>query len=507
MAPTNNQPGAAPGSWRLAPDIAAATQGLIASPFSDLPEGEALFLTLPQGSRGAWLKTLRAAITITPATGPTRPDPSAAIAFTASGLKVMGLDDAVVRTFSIEFREGMHQFDRRRRLGDDDPKAVIANGPIWSGNIEDPIAPPEHRSPGTPVTVHAALLLYAIDGDSLANVVRTATSALHQAGVVIAHRLPLLLRPDPDGGTPREHFGFADGISQPAPFGDAIQTPGGVPYPKDPWHGIAAGDILMGQLDSHQQVAPGPLVAGTSDAGGILPTAGAPTGFHNLGRNGSYLVIRELRQDVAAFWKNMDREAATLNQPGIDANWMAERVVGRGLDGTPLLPASALPSDPNAAKMFNAFGFFVPDQFGRSCPFGSHMRRSNPRDGLGRTAADGTDLLKSVNSHRILRRGRKYGETIADRRVDDGKDRGLLFMCLNTDIARQFEFTQQTWLVNPGFASLHGETDPLLGPAGPFTIPAEPFRYRPNVETYIHFAGGEYFFLPSLPALNYLGSL
>ena len=49
---------------------------------------------------------------------------------------------------------------------------------------------------------------------------------------------------------------------------------------------------------------------------------------------------------------------------------------------------------------------------------------------------------------------------------DDGKERGLLFMCLNTDIARQFEFVQQTWLLNRNFATLFDETDPLVGPEG-----------------------------------------
>jgi deferrochelatase/peroxidase EfeB len=106
-----------------------------------------------------------------------------------------------------------------------------------------------------------------------------------------------------------------------------------------------------------------------------------------------------------------------------------------------------------------------------------------------------------------MRRGRKFGDAPADPRKPDGKDRGLLFMCLNTDIARQFEFVQQTWLLNPGFATQLDEVDPLLGPAGPFSIPAIPFRRRPDVKAYVQFAGGEYFFLPSITALNYLQSL
>jgi deferrochelatase/peroxidase EfeB len=91
--------------------------------------------------------------------------------------------------------------------------------------------------------------------------------------------------------------------------------------------------------------------------------------------------------------------------------------------------------------------------------------------------------------------------------TDDGANRGLLFMCLNTDIARQFEFVQQTWLFNTSFATLFGESDPLLGPAGPMTIRETPLRRTVHVESYVRMAGGEYFFLPSVPALRYLALL
>jgi hypothetical protein len=62
-------------------------------------------------------------------------------------------------------------------------------------------------------------------------------------------------------------------------------------------------------------------------------------------------------------------------------------------------------------------------------------------------------------------------------------------------------------MLNPGFATLIQETDPIMGPRGRFTIPALPVRRCPVVETFVRFAGGEYFFLPSLPALEYLATL
>jgi deferrochelatase/peroxidase EfeB len=135
------------------------------------------------------------------------------------------------------------------------------------------------------------------------------------------------------------------------------------------------------------------------------------------------------------------------------------------------------------------------------------VRRANPRDGLAKDEASAQTLLDAANNHRILRRARKYGDTVENPAVDDRKDRGLLFMCLNTDIARQFEFVQQTWILNPNFATLYDETDPLVGPKGGFTIRERPLRRIVPVETFVRLAGGEYFFLPSLPALRYLGTL
>jgi len=115
-----------------------------------------------------------------------------------------------------------------------------------------------------------------------------------------------------------------------------------------------------------------------------------------------------------------------------------------------------------------------------------------------------------VNRHRILRRGRSYGsplphaDALAGR--DDGVARGLYFVCLQSSIARGFEFIQQTWLANPGFLGLHREPDPIVGDSGGtchITLPAEPVRLRlANLPTVVTNRGGGYFFVPSLSALE-----
>jgi hypothetical protein len=50
----------------------------------------------------------------------------------------------------------------------------------------------------------------------------------------------------------------------------------------------------------------------------------------DLGRNGSYLVVRELHQYVEAFWDSMQAAAAGLRRMRL----AGERVVGRERDGT-----------------------------------------------------------------------------------------------------------------------------------------------------------------------------
>ena len=181
-------------------------------------------------------------------------------------------------------------------------------------------------------------------------------------------------------------------------------------------------------------------------------------------------------------------------------------MVGRDRDGNLLCPGRVLSLD-ERGNPDNKYLFQERDPHGVGCPPGSHVRRANPRDALAPTLAQGPGLLGAANNHRILRRGRKFGPTIENAREDDGQDRGLLFICLNTDIARQFEFVQQTWLLNSDFATLFDEVDPLVGPDGRMTIREEPLRRTVHVKTFVKMRGGDYFFLPSLPALEYLATL
>ncbi|MDA1316251.1 MAG: hypothetical protein O2968_23275, partial [Acidobacteria bacterium] len=179
---------------------------------------------------------------------------------------------------------------------------------------------------------------------------------------------------------------------------------------------------------------------------------------------------------------------------------------------------------------------FDSDASGVRCPFGSHLRRANPRNADFPERPAGLlkkllialgfgpkhfryDLMSSVRFHRILRRGRRYGPPLTPEEAlapapPNEPERGLHFMCLNANISRQFEFVQNAWIVNSKFSGMTGESDPLLGNREPipgcpvtsdFNMPQEGGLRRrvSGLPQFVTVRGGAYFFLPSLRALRY----
>lgn len=126
----------------------------------------------------------------------------------------------------------------------------------------------------------------------------------------------------------------------------------------------------------------------------------------------------------------------------------------------------------NKLRAENDFLFGVEDPQGLRCPFGSHIRRANPRDSF---SPGSMDQLAISNRHRILRVGRPY--VVA---ADDGtaKPRGILFMCINADIDRQFEFVQQTWISGRSFHGLRDEVDAIAATGLGGRQPTVPLRSR-----------------------------
>ena len=185
-------------------------------------------------------------------------------------------------------------------------------------------------------------------------------------------------------------------------------------------------------------------------------------------------------------------------------NLLAAKIVGRWPDGTPLAvsperPDAAVSGDP---LRINDFGY-KDDAAGCSCPLGAHIRRANPRDDPA--FFDG----RLTNRHRIVRRGRTYGMPLP-RGVteDDGADRGLVFVCFQADIWRQFETIQSLWIDDGDPFGLGRDKDFLVGEPhgteGKMTIQGRPPFFLKPQPRFVTLRGGEYLFQPSMSALRRL---
>jgi Dyp-type peroxidase family len=453
-------------------------QGMLLSAYGHLPwSANAVLRIVDAGLARKWLAAL--AESITTATGKQHRR-GTNLALTYTGLNKLGLDTAAM-AFPVAFVEGMGSERRARILSDDGPSA------------------PDRWLWGTgPNAVDILLMLFAHEEAAL-----NASLADHRAAFAaggIHEVVTLFAQRHADG---KEHFGFSDGIAQPAIRGETRSEP--ARRRTNSANDVAAGEFILGYTNEYGLTSETPKVDAAADPGAVLRLA--TSGKRDFGRNGSYLIVRQLEADVAKFWRFLDTRTQGPNGSDPRAReWLAAKFVGRWPSGAPLVKTPF--ADDPALRNDNDFGFDA-DRDGLLCPIGAHIRRANPRDGFaGESAPQST---RRSNRHRILRRGRPYGPRIADALVDDGASRGLIFICLNADIERQFEFVHQTWLNNVTFGGLENEIDPLIGSQSEgawMTVPKEPFRRRiKGIERYVTTKGGAYCFLPGLRALRYLASL
>jgi Dyp-type peroxidase family len=486
-------------------------QGYITSGYGRLRHAAYLFVQVRDAASGRqWLARIAPLIT-TAKHWPVDTDgktiaPASAInlALTADGLAACGLPKSVLCTFPPEFMEGMASERRAQLLGDDAESAAA----LW-----------EIGGPNTE-TLHAVIIIHARDQTTL-DVVCTAQRALlatADSGIEeVTNGLQRGYRPDSDC----EPFGFRDSIAQPAIAGLSDDASAAVP----------TGEFILGHDTHYGLIAPTPVVPAEHDPQALLPNSANPyhanQNLRDLGRNGSYLVYRKLRQDVAGFWQFMKRESARINGAADPTHmiWLAAKCVGRWPSGAPLtLTPNA--DDPSLARR-NDFGY-TDDADGYGCPLGAHVRRTNPRDVL--KPYPEAQSRSMTEAHRILRRGRVFGAPLFDPLIlqraltpaeqqallaltDDGQPRGIHFMCINASIKSQFEFIQQNWCNNPRFGGLNDNKDPLISsttaePASRMTIPGQPQGLRTSaLPRFVTVSGGAYLFLPSLPAIRFLAAL
>lgn len=417
------------------------------------------------------------------------------VAFSAAGMRQLGLPDGTIAGFSAEFAEGMVSPDRSRFLGD----------------VED--SSPSFWDWGTPQrpSVDGLLLLYAATPEILGRRQAELASRLAAAGIRDVTVLDTLELGD------REPFGFHDGISQPVIQGLRMAGRGS--------RTVAAGEFILGYPNAYGQLTDRPLLPASADPRHLLPRDPAGGGAADLGRDGCYLVLRQLEQDIGGFW-GYAADATRRPDGSYDPQAriaLAAKMVGRWPSGAPLVKAPGA-DDPRLGDD-NDFGYHHTDPDGLACPLGAHIRRMNPRDSLD--PGPGTEQSLAVaNLHRLLRRGRAYGPGSPGAATDGDhairqppgdsvparRGTGLHFICLVASLARQFEFVQHTWLNNPNFNGLYDDTDPLAGNrhprGGTFSVPRQPVRRRyRSLPQFVRVRGGAYFFLPSVSALRYLEQL
>jgi deferrochelatase/peroxidase EfeB len=206
------------------------------------------------------------------------------LALSFQGLTALNLKAADLAAFPQAFRDGMAQ--RKAELGD-----VGASDPShWVAPFNNPS------------DVHAVLIIAADHTHALHQKVGSITgTTAFKAGVQILRDQPGRTRPDLPG---HEHFGFKDGISQPGIRGvDPPDDPIGNPNQGHPGQDLLwPGEFVIGYATQIPTADPG--------VDGPNPNPGPDSPANPTWTvNGSYLVFRRLRQDVAGFERHVSSKS------------------------------------------------------------------------------------------------------------------------------------------------------------------------------------------------------
>jgi Dyp-type peroxidase family len=415
------------------------------------------FLSFQQPAQGrAWLEAIREKVPSAKMVFDTvnRERRWASVAFTWNGLRALGLDEASLATFPVEFQQGMPA--RWQVLGD-----TGNNHPDhWVGGLVGP-------------QLHAIAILFARDASDRNQSVREHNALLARTpGIEVLSSLDL--EAIPPFQFVREHFGYRDRLTTPEIEGTGIEPTPGSGSP------LKAGEFILGYPDEDG------------------PPANLPQP-EILSRNGSYMAYRRIQQHVGAFRDFLREQGGPTPE---EQELLAAKLMGRWRSGAPLVLAPekddpALANDPQRNNNFNYAGM---DPQGYAVPLGAHIRRMNPRD----TAVN-------IQRRKVLRRGATYGPPLPEGTPEDGVERGIAAFVICASLVRQFEFVQNVWVNDPNFHELGNEHDPMIGIQDgtfDFTIPKRPIRKKiKGLPAFTTLKGGAYLFLPGIKALQYLAAL
>ncbi len=453
------------------------------------------YLILEVADRGAARRWLAASISgrdhgvpqiTTGNWGAAKPDTCFNIGLTYEGLRALGTPSSSLEMFPNEFIEGMTA--RALKLGDVGPSAPET----WPSPFDEPRR------------IHLIATIYAGTVRQLDEVQQSALD--RNALTLLGTREGYNFRDD------YVHFGYRDNIMQPRFEGVHDPQTHADGQPRAP-----LGTVLLGH---------------STNLEGLKWRVPQPAA---LGHNGTFNAFRVLKQDVVGFEEYLDQAASDLlKNPQVDEllpqgaeakigqvlsieglsieglsrhgalrEVVAANLCGRWRDGTPLALSADAP-DPNVNKA----NFDYVD--GSRCPYGAHIRRSNPRGG---------QIVQRIanNSRRLVRRGMPYGPAYDPAKHDRDKpepERGLLGNFIGASLGAQFEAMSCDWL-NLGLQDprITGSNDPIAGANDPgmswFDLPLKSggtIRLR-GLPQFVSTRGGAYTFLPSLSAIRFLGSL
>lgn len=314
--------------------------------------------------------------------------------------------------------------------------------------------------------------------------VGTHNASLHEVLRIVGD-----VRPGAEKG--HEHFGFLDGISQPAVQGvDTKPNPG--------QEVVQQGVILCGRATD---------------------TITRPSWTLD-GSFGSFRFLNQLVPEFDAFLK---ANPIPGPPPAEGSELFGARLVGRWKSGAPidLTPTKddpALGADPLRNNNFQ-YTEQNPDDFESQvrCPFSAHLRKTNPRNDLNSTQVGGPG---TVAPHRIIRRGVQFGPEVTPEEAKQNKTihaRGLIFFAYSANLALGFQFIQKSWANNQNFPPAKTPAigtatigfDPIIGQQNSDgtrqSIGLEPQNQLQETTLPTEWVipqGGEYLFLPSISALK-----
>ena len=465
--------------------------------------------------------------------GEAMPKPRATtnIAFSYHGLKRVELPEKSLHSFPEEFSMGMRE--RGDILGDTGRSAPGNWDPVWNnkdGRV-DILLSINGQSPEGIEERYDKILEILANTDG--GVVQLSGHRGDNGAKDLPYQDAGALRDSSGDPTPKEHFGYVDGISNPF-FEGTLTDPAyvlgaGKPTRRSPdslsgWEPLETGEFILGHRDEAQE----------------LPKAPMP---RSLAYNGSYLVYRKLHENVGSFNGYIQEQGEYLPD---GAEQVAAKFAGRWRNGAPittfptkqeadrfLAEVESAKKEMAAAgneimkfvtrlkyvKILSKFvGFNYDDDLaGSRCPIGAHARRTNPRGALEFGVKDAFNTPGALtNRRRLLRRGLPYGHS--DKNSGDNGNHGIIFMSIGASIERQFEFVQQQWINYGNDFKIANEKDPLVGNhekeagkgTGRMIFPGEPGsgkapHFCSGIPQFVETRGGGYFFLPSLTALRMIG--